>query len=191
MVLVQNHHESWRQLWHLNICFHSLTRFFYGSGEKAETSEWPAMVEVKRRVRLSGFGKFIQELPKSRTRALMVYKAFFCYHCTSITLNNLLLHTTLEVTLLLLLYIIFNHLTLSHLKTLLSSLHGNQKAKRLQLNTSHVCVTGMGTRFMYAEHQLYRFGSNFVLNPTKEKGCQFSFIMSLYMSFCVCGGHIE
>jgi hypothetical protein len=120
----------------------------FKSGEKAETSEWPAMVEVKRRVRLSGFGKFIQELPKSRTRALMVYKAFFCYHCTSITLSNLLLHTTVEITLLLLLYIIFNRLTLSHLKTLLSSLHGNQKAKRLQLNTSHVCVTRMGIRFM-------------------------------------------
>ncbi|KAG7554918.1 Transcription elongation factor S-II central domain [Arabidopsis suecica] len=44
----------------------------FKSGEKAETSEWPAMVEVKGRVRLSGFGKFIQELPKSRTRALMV-----------------------------------------------------------------------------------------------------------------------
>ncbi|CAA0384136.1 unnamed protein product [Arabidopsis thaliana] len=70
----------------------------FKSGEKAETSEWPAMVEVKGRVRLSGFGKFIQELPKSRTRALMVYKALFSYHCISITLNNLLLHTTVEVT---------------------------------------------------------------------------------------------
>ncbi|CAH8281552.1 unnamed protein product [Eruca vesicaria subsp. sativa] len=44
----------------------------FRSGEKADTSEWPAMVEVKGRVRLSGFGKFIQELPKSRSRTLMV-----------------------------------------------------------------------------------------------------------------------
>uniref|UniRef100_A0A1J3CZJ1 PHD finger protein 3 n=1 Tax=Noccaea caerulescens TaxID=107243 RepID=A0A1J3CZJ1_NOCCA len=44
----------------------------FKSGEKAKTGEWPAMVEVKGRVRLSGFGKFIQELPKSRTRSLMV-----------------------------------------------------------------------------------------------------------------------
>ncbi|CAN8256640.1 unnamed protein product [Cochlearia groenlandica] len=44
----------------------------FKSGEKAEMDEWPVMVEVKGRVRLSGFGKFIQELPKSRTRALMV-----------------------------------------------------------------------------------------------------------------------
>ncbi|CAH2073055.1 unnamed protein product [Thlaspi arvense] len=44
----------------------------FKSGEKTDTSEWPVMVEVKGRVRLSGFGKFIQELPKSRTRTLMV-----------------------------------------------------------------------------------------------------------------------
>lgn len=124
------------------------------------------MVEVKGRVRLSGFGKFIQELPKSRTRALMVSKAFFCYHCTSITLSYPLLHTRVELALLLLLYIILNRLTLSHLKTLLSSLHGNQKAKRLQLNTSHVCVKGMETSFMQSIN--YRFGSYFVLNPSKK-----------------------
>ncbi|XP_048625242.1 uncharacterized protein LOC106372406 [Brassica napus] len=44
----------------------------FRSGEKADTSEWPAMLEVKGRVRLSGFGKFIHELPKSRSRTLMV-----------------------------------------------------------------------------------------------------------------------
>lgn len=44
----------------------------FRSGEKADMSEWPAMLEVKGRVRLSGFGKFIQELPKSRSRTLMV-----------------------------------------------------------------------------------------------------------------------
>ncbi|CAF2014507.1 unnamed protein product [Brassica oleracea] len=41
-------------------------------GEKAKTSEWPTMVEVKGRVRLSAFGKFVQELPLSRSRVLMV-----------------------------------------------------------------------------------------------------------------------
>ncbi|XP_024011568.1 uncharacterized protein LOC18019602 isoform X2 [Eutrema salsugineum] len=46
----------------------------FKSGEKADTSEWPVMVEVKGRVRLSGFGKFIQELPKSRSRTLMKAK---------------------------------------------------------------------------------------------------------------------
>nr|VDD39199.1 unnamed protein product [Brassica oleracea] len=40
--------------------------------QKAKTSEWPTMVEVKGRVRLSAFGKFVQELPLSRSRVLMV-----------------------------------------------------------------------------------------------------------------------
>ncbi|XP_019083948.1 PREDICTED: uncharacterized protein LOC104706878 isoform X2 [Camelina sativa] len=45
---------------------------FFKSGEKAKTSEWPTLVEVKGRVRLSAFGKFVQELPLSRSRVLMV-----------------------------------------------------------------------------------------------------------------------
>lgn len=108
-------------------------------------SEWPAMLEVKGRVRLSGFGKFIQELPKSRSRTLMVYKAFFCYHCSS-SIHNLLLQTTIEVTLLLVvIYIVLNsHTPVLYLKTLLSSLHGNQKAKRLQ---SHCSFHRKATRF--------------------------------------------
>ncbi|CAD5332679.1 unnamed protein product [Arabidopsis thaliana] len=44
----------------------------FKSGEKAKTSEWPTMVEVKGRVRLSAFGKFVKELPLSRSRVLMV-----------------------------------------------------------------------------------------------------------------------
>ncbi|KAF8091008.1 hypothetical protein N665_0458s0011 [Sinapis alba] len=43
----------------------------FKSGQKAKTSEWPTMVEVKGRVRLSAFGKFVQELPLSRSRVLM------------------------------------------------------------------------------------------------------------------------
>lgn len=74
------------------------------------------MLEVKGRVRLSGFGKFIQELPKSRSRTLMVYKAFFCYHCSSSSItfiNNLLPQTTISVTALLLVkYIVLNSLFL-------------------------------------------------------------------------------
>ncbi|CAH8272232.1 unnamed protein product [Arabidopsis lyrata] len=44
----------------------------FKSGEKAKTGEWPTMVEVKGRVRLSAFGKFVKELPLSRSRVLMV-----------------------------------------------------------------------------------------------------------------------
>lgn len=51
------------------------------SGEKAKTSEWPTLVEVKGRVRLSAFGKFVQELPLSRSRVLMVYKVYYLQSC--------------------------------------------------------------------------------------------------------------
>ncbi|EFH47733.1 hypothetical protein ARALYDRAFT_350338 [Arabidopsis lyrata subsp. lyrata] len=64
--------RAWDGILQLNMSSVVPVTGIFKSGEKAETSEWPAMVEVKGRVRLSGFGKFIQELPKSRTRALMV-----------------------------------------------------------------------------------------------------------------------
>ncbi|ONK60203.1 uncharacterized protein A4U43_C08F15480 [Asparagus officinalis] len=41
-------------------------------GEKAQDTKWPEHVEVKGKVRLQAFEKFIQELPRSRNRALMV-----------------------------------------------------------------------------------------------------------------------
>lgn len=68
------------------------------SGEKAKTSEWPTMVEVKGRVRLSAFGKFVQELPLSRSRVLMVYKVYYLhYHCSSISIRfSVFLVTTLR-----------------------------------------------------------------------------------------------
>lgn len=41
------------------------------------------MVEVKGRVRLSAFGKFVQELPLSRSRVLMVFRVYYLhYHCS-------------------------------------------------------------------------------------------------------------
>ncbi|XP_051151695.1 uncharacterized protein LOC127265757 isoform X2 [Andrographis paniculata] len=44
----------------------------FQSGEKTSTKEWPSTLEVKGRVRLEAFEKFLQELPMSRTRAVMV-----------------------------------------------------------------------------------------------------------------------
>ncbi|KAL6501935.1 hypothetical protein OROGR_027068 [Orobanche gracilis] len=44
------------------------------SGEKTSMKEWPASLEIKGRVRLDAFEKFLQELPMSRTRAVMVLK---------------------------------------------------------------------------------------------------------------------
>ncbi|CAL9039340.1 unnamed protein product [Musa banksii] len=45
---------------------------FFKSGEKAQDIRWCDLLEVKGKVRLQAFEKFIQELPRSRTRALMV-----------------------------------------------------------------------------------------------------------------------
>ncbi|KAL3650865.1 hypothetical protein CASFOL_007268 [Castilleja foliolosa] len=44
----------------------------FQSGEKTSMKEWPRSLEIKGRVRLDAFEKFIQELPNSRTRAVMV-----------------------------------------------------------------------------------------------------------------------
>ncbi|GJX13072.1 PHD finger protein [Tanacetum coccineum] len=41
-------------------------------GEKTSTKEWPDSIEIKGRVRLDAFEKFLQELPMSRSRAVMV-----------------------------------------------------------------------------------------------------------------------
>ncbi|XP_043700755.1 uncharacterized protein LOC122651437 isoform X2 [Telopea speciosissima] len=45
---------------------------FFKSGEKAPEINWSEFVEVKGKVRLEAFEKFIQELPRSRNRGLMV-----------------------------------------------------------------------------------------------------------------------
>ncbi|XP_042407426.1 uncharacterized protein LOC121997201 [Zingiber officinale] len=45
---------------------------FFKSGEKAQDIKWSDLIEIKGKVRLHAFEKFIQELPRSRTRALMV-----------------------------------------------------------------------------------------------------------------------
>lgn len=44
----------------------------FQSGEKTSVKEWPSSLEIKGRVRLDAFEKFLQELPMSRTRAVMV-----------------------------------------------------------------------------------------------------------------------
>ncbi|KAL8110965.1 hypothetical protein AgCh_026649 [Apium graveolens] len=49
----------------------------YRSGEKTSTKEWPSSLEIKGRVRLDAFEKFLQELPMSRSRAVMVYQVSF------------------------------------------------------------------------------------------------------------------
>ncbi|KAG2691613.1 hypothetical protein I3760_08G015700 [Carya illinoinensis] len=44
----------------------------FKSGERISAKEWPSSLEIKGRVRLDAFEKFLQELPLSRSRAVMV-----------------------------------------------------------------------------------------------------------------------
>lgn len=45
---------------------------FFKSGEKLPDTSWSEFIEVKGKVRLEAFEKYIQELPRSRNRSLMV-----------------------------------------------------------------------------------------------------------------------
>lgn len=46
------------------------------SGEKASTKDWPRTIEIKGRVRLDAFEKFLHDLHKSRSRSVMVHQHF-------------------------------------------------------------------------------------------------------------------
>lgn len=52
------------------------------SGEKLQTKEWPSFLEIKGRVRFDAFEKFLQQLPLSRSRAIMVLSIYMIY-CSS------------------------------------------------------------------------------------------------------------
>ncbi|CAM8916525.1 unnamed protein product [Rhodiola kirilowii] len=45
---------------------------FFKRGEKASTKDWPHTLEIKGRVRMDGFEKFLHDLYKSRSRSIMV-----------------------------------------------------------------------------------------------------------------------
>lgn len=56
---------------------------FCCSGERTSAKDWPGILEIKGRVRLDAFEKFLQELPLSRSRAVMVSLVYFC--CTIVS----------------------------------------------------------------------------------------------------------
>ncbi|RVX19664.1 hypothetical protein CK203_005394 [Vitis vinifera] len=64
----------WEGLLQLNVSSMATVVCFFKSGEKASTKEWPGFLEIKGRVRLDAFEKFLQELPMSRSRATMVVR---------------------------------------------------------------------------------------------------------------------
>ncbi|KAF8393316.1 hypothetical protein HHK36_021557 [Tetracentron sinense] len=67
----------WEGLLQLNISSMVTVIGVFKSGEKTSTKEWPSSLEIKGRVRLDAFEKFLQELPMSRNRAIMVVQ--FCW----------------------------------------------------------------------------------------------------------------
>lgn len=50
---------------------------FLCSGEKMPDLKWSEFLEVKGKVRLEAFEKYVQDLPRSRNRGLMVRNHFF------------------------------------------------------------------------------------------------------------------
>ncbi|CAK9137386.1 unnamed protein product [Ilex paraguariensis] len=66
----------WNGLLQLNSSQVVSTLAFFKSGEKLLDINWSELVEVKGKVRLEAFEKYIQDLPRSRSRGLMVR----CHH---------------------------------------------------------------------------------------------------------------
>ncbi|KAF3779788.1 hypothetical protein EJ110_NYTH35741 [Nymphaea thermarum] len=66
----------WDGFLQLNASLTVATVAYFKSGEHNSKINWPEHIEVKGRVRLEAFEKFIQDLPRSRHRALMVVS--FC-----------------------------------------------------------------------------------------------------------------
>ncbi|GAB2223065.1 hypothetical protein Droror1_Dr00017201 [Drosera rotundifolia] len=64
--------QIWDGLLQLNLSSTASLVGFYKSGEKAITKEWLDLFEVKGRVKVDAFEKFLQALPMSRTRTIMV-----------------------------------------------------------------------------------------------------------------------
>ncbi|KAH6760655.1 hypothetical protein C2S51_017604 [Perilla frutescens var. frutescens] len=69
---VLNADHVWDGILQLNISSSVSVGGLFHSGEKTSTKGWPTSLEIKGRVRLDAFEKFLQELPMSRTRAVMV-----------------------------------------------------------------------------------------------------------------------
>eukprot|EP01018_Ginkgo_biloba_P001956 Gb_22043 [translate_table: standard] len=64
--------KLWEGILQLNPSAVETVVAFFKSGEKGPAKDWSKFVEIKGRVRLDAFEKFLQELPLSRSRAVMV-----------------------------------------------------------------------------------------------------------------------
>ncbi|KAL9679563.1 hypothetical protein QQ045_017429 [Rhodiola kirilowii] len=71
-VVVSKGAQTWEGSLQLSISSTVAVTGFFKSGEKATTKEWPRTIEIKGRVRMDAFEKFLQDLYKSRSRHIMV-----------------------------------------------------------------------------------------------------------------------
>ncbi|GLU16938.1 hypothetical protein SLE2022_333420 [Rubroshorea leprosula] len=67
-----NCEQIWEGSLQLNVMAVTSVVGIFKSGEKTSIKEWPSLLEIKGRVKLDAFEKFLQELPMSRSRAVMV-----------------------------------------------------------------------------------------------------------------------
>ncbi|CAA6672709.1 unnamed protein product [Spirodela intermedia] len=70
--LASNGGHLWEGVIQLNISSLVTVLAVFRSGEKVSTKDWPTFVEVKGRVRVEAFEKFLRDLPLSKSRAMMV-----------------------------------------------------------------------------------------------------------------------
>ncbi|KDP25828.1 hypothetical protein JCGZ_22550 [Jatropha curcas] len=71
LVDVPKGERVWEGSLQLNISATASVIGVYKSGEKTSAKDWPGFIDIKGRVRLDAFEKFLQELPMSRSRAVM------------------------------------------------------------------------------------------------------------------------
>ncbi|XP_078428094.1 uncharacterized protein LOC144700547 [Wolffia australiana] len=72
MAMVKKEGHIWEGMVQLSVSSLTTVLAFFKSGERASTKDWPAIVEVKGRVRVEAFEKFLRDLPLSKSRAVMV-----------------------------------------------------------------------------------------------------------------------
>ncbi|XP_072964284.1 uncharacterized protein [Typha angustifolia] len=84
----------WEGVIQLNVSSLATVVGFFRSGEKLSTREWPSLLEIKGRVRIDAFEKFLHELPLSRNRAIMIVQ--FCWKEGSPESGRLHLSETVE-----------------------------------------------------------------------------------------------
>ncbi|AQK59899.1 Putative SPOC domain / Transcription elongation factor S-II protein [Zea mays] len=77
----------WEGAIQLNVSSLSNVVAIFKSGEKPSLKVWRSFVEIKGRVKLSAFQEFVEQLPKSRSRAIMVilFLAVVCLYILFVT----------------------------------------------------------------------------------------------------------